>query len=130
MSTKSMQSTLISNLKSSTDPITRRVSTPEHGNDEASNRDHMDGMDLTGKTGQMAAERGPETRTTGFDGHSCTRCGKQIKGRRRNGYCSDKCRMRDARDAEAETRFRIVARLKAAVAEVERELIGEVPDER
>lgn len=74
------------------------------------------------------------TRTTGFDapsaGRSCRRCGHEIRGRRKNGYCSDRCRMRDNRERDAERRRGLVAQLREAVAAVERELLagsGEEP---
>ena len=37
------------------------------------------------------------TRTSGSDTRSCRLCGAEITGRRRNGFCSDRCRMRTKR---------------------------------
>ena len=43
-----------------------------------------------------------ESRTSAAESHSesCRRCGQPVKGRRRNGYCSDRCRMAVARDQQ------------------------------
>ena len=41
-----------------------------------------------------------ETRTSGSSGRSCLECGARITGRRRNGFCSDRCRMRASRVAK------------------------------
>jgi hypothetical protein len=67
---------------------------------------------------------GPETRTTASEGRSCFRCGGPIKGRRTNGFCSTRCRMRVRREQEALRRQELVSRLKDVVAAVEAELVG------
>lgn len=43
------------------------------------------------------------TRTSASGARSCRLCGALITGRRRNGFCSDRCRMRLKRQEEAET---------------------------
>jgi predicted nucleic acid-binding Zn ribbon protein len=75
-------------------------------------------------SGQRTGESGSESRTTGSEGHSCRGCGKPIGGRRRNGFCSDRCRMRDRRALNAKRRRMMLSRLKEAVAAIEME-IGE-----
>ena len=44
------------------------------------------------------------SRTSGSGARFCRLCGALITGRRRNGFCSDRCRMRLKRQQEAETR--------------------------
>lgn len=51
----------------------------------------------------------------------CRRCGEEIRGRRRNGYCSDKCRMAANRERDAVRRRLLVSRLREVVSEVEAE---------
>lgn len=68
---------------------------------------------------------GPETRTTGSNEPSCGRCGGTIRGsRRRNGYCSDACRMADRRAIERADRRELVEHLKWLTSLLERELLG------
>lgn len=50
----------------------------------------MEGVD------RLSADPAPETRTTGSEDRSCRRCGTPIRGRRRDGFCSDRCRMASA----------------------------------
>lgn len=68
-------------------------------------------------------ERGdqPTARTTASEGQSCSRCGGPLKRRRRNDFCSDRCRMADRREREAAGRRALLDRLARAVADVERE---------
>jgi predicted nucleic acid-binding Zn ribbon protein len=68
-----------------------------------------------------APKGAPATRTTASAGQSCRRCGGPIGGRRRNGFCSDRCRMRVKREEEAKRRGEVLDRLREAVAEVEGE---------
>src|SRR5437016_4337873 len=74
------------------------------------------------------SESALETRTTGSgnqpDEGSCRRCGGSIKGRRRNGYCSDRCRMQDYRDAERETLTQLFDDIQSLVAELRIAVIG------
>src|SRR5262245_23443504 len=81
----------------------------------------VDSLDDTA-VGPTDAESMPETRTTGSDGHPgerlCQRCSGPIKGRRRNGYCSDACRMQDHRDEEHETLDRMLGTLESLVGEL------------
>jgi predicted nucleic acid-binding Zn ribbon protein len=76
-----------------------------------------DGDDLKGEKG------GQETRTTGSEGQSCRYCGGPIAGRRRNGYCSDRCRMKDRRQKQAEGHRQLIADLRAVVDRVDRVLM-------
>ena len=73
---------------------------------------------------QQPTEGGPETRTTGLDNRICKGCGGVIKGRRRNGFCSDRCRMQSRRVAERQSRETLLTRLKESISEIERELLG------
>jgi len=47
-------------------------------------------------------DRAPEGRTSAFSGAFCRTCGGTIRGRRRNGFCSDRCRLRAKRAARRE----------------------------
>ena len=55
------------------------------------------------------------TRTSGIEERSCRVCGASITGRRRNGFCGDRCRMRLSRVEKGK-------RLQQAVKNVERAL--------
>ena len=55
------------------------------------------------------------TRTSGSEGRSCRVCGQPITGRRRNGFCSDRCRLRAGRAAKRK-------RLERALANIERQV--------
>ena len=50
--------------------------------------------------------------TSGSEERSCSWCGQEIAGRRRNGFCSDPCRLRARRAAKQE-------RLEAGLASIE-----------
>ena len=56
-----------------------------------------------------------------LDRQSCKRCGRPIKGRRRNGFCSDGCRMAVRREVIAARQRKVLDRLKEAVDAVEDE---------
>lgn len=65
---------------------------------------------------------GLESRTTASEGQSCQRCEGPIRGRRRNGFCSDKCRRAVRRlEERAESRV-LIESLKDIVAELETRL--------
>ena len=66
---------------------------------------------------QTSASRpaGNTTRTSASAGRSCRVCGAQITGRRRNGFCSDRCRLRASREAKR-------ARVGEELAEMERQV--------
>ena len=70
---------------------------------------------------------GLETRTSAFAGQrepkSCRRCGEPVRGRRRNGYCGDKCRMQDARDRDRQRRLELLDTISATVEELRREVL-------
>ena len=67
--------------------------------------------------GETSASRpaGNTTRTSASAGRSCRMCGAQITGRRRNGFCSDRCRLRASRVAKR-------ARVGEELAEMERQV--------
>jgi hypothetical protein len=62
----------------------------------------------------------PETRTTAVATHSermvCCRCGRAIQGRRRNGYCSDRCRMQDQRARRSARIQQLLSAVEESVA--------------
>ena len=68
---------------------------------------------------ELSASRaaGNTTRTSASAGRSCRMCDAPITGRRRNGFCSDRCRLRASR---AEKR----KRLERALANLERRMEG------
>ena len=58
---------------------------------------------------------GQTTRTSGSDERVCNVCGGAVTGQRRNGFCSDRCRMKARRTA---TRVRVeheLAKIESAV---------------
>ena len=56
-----------------------------------------------------------EARTTASTGPSCAHCGGPVTGRRRNGYCSDRCRMAAKRAEEAALEEEALRQLERAV---------------
>ena len=56
-----------------------------------------------------------QTRTSASERRLCLDCGKPITGRRRNGFCSDRCRLRAGRAVKRK-------RLEAALANIERKV--------
>jgi len=56
----------------------------------------------------------------------CRRCGEPVKGLRRNGYCSDRCRMRDRREREQARIDELLQRLEDDLNALRVELFGEV----
>lgn len=57
---------------------------------------------------------------------ACIRCRREVLGRRRNGFCSDSCRMAARRERDAARRAELLANLLAAVEAVRRELLSEL----
>lgn len=55
---------------------------------------------------------------------SCRRCGEQIRGRRRNGYCSDRCRLADNRDAQRRKQLELLAVIDAVVQQLRAAIQG------
>ena len=84
-------------------------------------KSNQDGPDV-----HLTEDVGPETRTTGLEGHAerppCRRCGQPVEGRRRNGYCSDRCRMADRREDERRRRVGLLDTLGVVVEELRIEL--------
>ena len=50
----------------------------------------------------VSCPSGDKARTSGSGGASCRVCGQPIAARRRNGFCSDRCRLRASRAAKRE----------------------------
>ena len=73
-------------------------------------------------SGQPAPDVLLQTRTTGSESHpgegACRRCGGPIRGRRRNGYRSDRCRMQDYREAERETLIQMFDDVQTRIADL------------
>jgi predicted nucleic acid-binding Zn ribbon protein len=70
----------------------------------------------------LLGDRSHETRTSASEGHSCSECGRPIRGRRRNGYCSDRCRMRVSRRANRTRILALLTTLSETVASLEQEM--------
>ena len=64
-------------------------------------------------------------RTSGSHARSCRWCGAEIKGRRRNGFCSDRCRMRDTR-AKRDQRLGMALKNAEKAFDVLRKELGRV----
>jgi predicted nucleic acid-binding Zn ribbon protein len=62
-----------------------------------------------------------QTRTTASAQH-CTRCGDPVAGRRRNGFCSDRCRMALKRETAAAHTRKLFTTLRQTVTAIEQEL--------
>ncbi len=71
-------------------------------------------------------DRVAEGQTSAFSGCSCRQCGGPISGRRRNGFCSDCCRLRHRRAARRNRIDALLTTLQVTVTLLRRELI---PDE-
>ena len=69
----------------------------------------------------MSRQPGDTSRTSGADGRSCRLCGAEIQGRRRNGFCGDRCRLRFRRREER-------TRLKKLFATLDQALVGGEPE--
>jgi predicted nucleic acid-binding Zn ribbon protein len=89
-------------------------------------------LDSSGPDAHGLEIPGPETRTTASAGHSdrprCLRCGQPVQGRRRNGYCSDRCRMAVRRERERARVDELLRRLEGDLDALREELVsvGEV----
>ena len=73
----------------------------------------------------MVVDKTPlETRTTAPQDppERCRRCGRPIEGRRRNGSCSDSCRMAERREREQRRKIELLNRIADAVEELRVEL--------
>ncbi len=71
------------------------------------------------------ARQSPNTsRTSACQRPSCRQCGGPIRGRRRNGFCSDRCRLRVRRAAVRARRQELVETMKQTLAAVEEELLS------
>lgn len=69
----------------------------------------------------------PQSRRQVINGNPetiCRRCGGPVKGRRRNGYCSDKCRLRNRRQDDRRKRLDLLNTINAAVEGLRVELGG------
>jgi hypothetical protein len=85
-----------------------------------------DELDATMPGDQHGGEVGPESRRQACDGHSahppCRRCGGAVTGRRRNGYCSDACRLQDRREQDRRRHLELLDTIIRAVEELRAEL--------
>jgi hypothetical protein len=72
-------------------------------------------------------EGGPKPERQAFGDHPeqlpCCRCGRPVEGRRRNGYCSDRCRMRDRRDGARRGLETLFEQAERALAELRRRVL-------
>jgi endogenous inhibitor of DNA gyrase (YacG/DUF329 family) len=59
---------------------------------------------------------------------SCKICGSPVRGRRKNGFCSDRCRMTDRRSRLSGERQALLARFRTIVRDVEDELMRSVSE--
>lgn len=73
--------------------------------------------------GQASPQDAPESRTTVTDGQSCRQCGGPIRGKRRNGLCSDRCRMRCRRREKQKTLEELFETAERALADLRREVL-------
>lgn len=69
--------------------------------------------------------RATTSRTTGSDAPTCRQCSGPIRGRRRNGFCSDACRMRNRRADERLRLAQLVVNVELAVAAVRQAVMGD-----
>ena len=65
----------------------------------------------------------PERRLPDTHPERCRRCGEPTHGRRRNGYCSDACRMAARREKERESLRALLDLAEKALAEIRREVL-------
>lgn len=71
---------------------------------------------------QASREPGQTTRTSAFSGRSCRQCGQPITGRRRNEFCSDRCRIQASRATHDSDIEQVLAALDRAVSDLRRTL--------
>ena len=72
---------------------------------------------------EAADEQGPSAccptsrtaRTSALEAQPCRLCGKEIQPRRRNGFCSDRCRMRFRRGEERKRLEKLFENVDAAL---------------
>jgi hypothetical protein len=71
-------------------------------------------------------DRGPQTRRQVLERHPddrlCRRCGGPVRGRRRNGYCSDKCRLAHRREGQRRKQLELLNAIDATVQQLRNEL--------
>ena len=88
----------------------------------------MQGDNQTQPDPQPVEITGLETCTTGPEGHPrrthCQRCGKPIRGRKRNGYCGNACRMKDRRARQATRLKDLISTIDQALSALREELRG------
>jgi hypothetical protein len=88
-----------------------------------------DSFDQTDPVADVAEKGGSEADEQALNsdlGHGrCRRCGGPVRSRRRkNGYCGDRCRLRDHRDKVRDRRMALLDRISTVVEELRRELNG------
>lgn len=94
------------------------------------NKLDMEEKDLSSNHIGLADESSPSrTRTTGSQPHpaqpSCRQCGRPVEGRRRNGFCSDRCRMAVRRKEQAARIDELLTRIEESVTALRGELESE-----
>ena len=69
------------------------------------------------------SDRPGKTRTSGSDGRVCRWCAGEIHGRRRNKFCSDRCRLRASRVEKRERIERLLDDAERTLAVLRAELL-------
>ena len=64
--------------------------------------------------------------TSASEVRSCNWCSRDVKGRRRNGFCSDRCRLRASRAWKQERIEEVLASIERRVDELAVEVRSEV----
>jgi hypothetical protein len=69
-----------------------------------------------------AEERALRSRRPASNGHAdhprCRRCGGPVRGRRRNGFCSNRCRLAERREARRRNQLELLATINTAVEQL------------
>ena len=68
-------------------------------------------------------DRPVKTRTSGSEGPFCRWCEAPITGRRRSGFCGDRCRMRAQRGEKEQRVVKLLADADGALAALRAELL-------
>lgn len=95
------------------------------GRTSAMQNDDFDRTDLERRTSDEVRPE-PERRAgSGIPAASgCRRCGGEISGRRRNGWCGDACRMADRREDGERRRRELLDTITTAVEKLRREVLS------
>lgn len=82
-----------------------------------------DNLDHDGPDELLLDDRGPEPRTTAFEGPTCEQCGHPLTGRKQR-FCSDRCRMAVRRQVQVARIDALLSTIEASVAALRGELEG------